>query len=156
MNVSRFMNLAAIFSLDLESQCNKTVNFTHFPLQSSGQVILRGSKIKGNVGTICRGWTVPLSYNQRKLWVYCKMLVSKLCPIKWFISGKVQNTPRPPGPLTEARFLLFELEVKLSNGSLQIRNDGKCPSLWGVRRFPSFLKLISRINLISIIGDGNF
>ena len=46
---------------------NKTVNFTHFPLQSSGQVILRGSKIKGNVGTICRGWTVPLSYNQETL-----------------------------------------------------------------------------------------
>ena len=46
---------------------SKTVNFTHFPLQSSGQVILRGSKIKGNVGTICWGWTVPLSYNQETL-----------------------------------------------------------------------------------------
>ena len=100
---------------------SKTVNFTHFPLQSSGQVILRGSKIKGNVGTICRGWTVPLS-TTRKLLVYCKMLVSKLCPIKWFISGKVQNTPRPPGPLTEARFLLFEQEVNLIYRDFSLNN----------------------------------
>ena len=42
----------------------KPVYFTHFPLQSSGQVILRGSKINGNVGKKLPGLDGSSFYNQ--------------------------------------------------------------------------------------------
>ena len=54
MNVSRFMNLAAIFSLDLESQFKQFTHYTNIPAMDLLDVLLPSQhECCGGAGAVC-------------------------------------------------------------------------------------------------------